>query len=276
MQGMRFELCCLLLTAVVSSLSSGCMRFGYGSREAGEPKPDADVFDAGEIYAGGSGGSPDDAGQAGVAGQSGMLALSGSGGVRAAGSGGAVDSGIVTYPSCPERPGVLFCDSFEAADPSFGHWDYATVTNGTVNRSTAQAKTGAWSLLATTTQGTSAQARMASKVLDHQSSGDAWLRFYNWVPASVQVTSNFSVGILSEAEVPYDGFEPRIFPDERRAQWHGRRRGPQHHHADGLSARALGVCRAACEHRSRARWASRAKTSTPQRRSATCGAVSTS
>jgi hypothetical protein len=125
---------------------------------------------------------------------------------------GAADSGPPTvYPGCPEQAGVLFCDGFE--DPGFSRWGYPVSHNGALERTTARKRTGMASLLATT-NGPSAlsEARRAAVVLDHQMSGDAWLRFYNYVPSSVTVNQHFSVGIISETAMPYDGFELRILP----------------------------------------------------------------
>lgn len=124
---------------------------------------------------------------------------------------GAADGGVVVSELCPERPGTAFCDGFE--DPDLKRWAYPVTTNGTVTLSTAHAHSGTTSLLAKTgppAEGT--QARWASTALAQQKSGDAWLRFYDWVPGSVVVTEHFSVGIMSEVEEPYDGFELRILP----------------------------------------------------------------
>lgn len=127
----------------------------------------------------------------------------------------AADSGI--YPGCPSMPGVLFCDDFEVADPDYEHWAYQTVqtgtiTNGTITRTQALRHGGAWSLLAATTMvsGSSAQARQASLVLDHQKSGHAWLRSYNFVPSSVQISPNFALMVMSDDTFPWDGFELRL------------------------------------------------------------------
>ena len=195
MQGMRLELWCLLLTAAVSLSGSGCLRWGYGPRrEAPAANSDGGVFDAGNAYAGGSGGGAGTGAVsvAGAGGQAGKTSSGGGAGARAAGSGGragasatagsggdpgvamdagmiadagpdsgaasvdaaAADGGVITYDGCPSRPGVLFCDDFEVPDPQFLHWKYDTTTNGAVTRTQALRHGGAWSLLAATTQNT--------------------------------------------------------------------------------------------------------------------------
>lgn len=128
---------------------------------------------------------------------------------------GAADSGpIITSTLCPERPGALFCDSFE--DPMLMRWSdgYTLTTNTTLARSMVRAHTGTWSLLAEITQkGAGTQARKAMKVYAKQTSGDAWLRFWSYVPTSSAITVHLSVGVLSELPMPYDGFELRLLPD---------------------------------------------------------------
>jgi len=125
---------------------------------------------------------------------------------------GAADSGVVASQKCLERPGAVFCDSFEEPDPDFMLWSYETLTNGTVARSMTRALTGQWSLRSATTQGVGTQARLATLELEKQMSGDAWMRFYNWVPATVQIQQHFSIGIISEEDPPWHGFELRILP----------------------------------------------------------------
>ena len=126
---------------------------------------------------------------------------------------GAADSGKPTiYEKCPELPGVLFCDSFE--DPSFKRWAYTVTHNGTLTLTTDQAHTGATSLHAVTGPPASlTEARRATDVLDHQKSGHAWMRFYNWVPGTVVVTEHFAVAVMGEVEVPWHGYELRILPN---------------------------------------------------------------
>jgi hypothetical protein len=161
----------------------GCLRFGYDGR------PDRGPADAGPIEA------PDAA------------AIEPASDAAAAGGGT-----VVISPKCPELPGVAFCDGFE--DPSFSRWAYTVSHNGAVMRSSVRARSGTTSLLATTgapAEGT--EARWATEVLDHQKSGHAWLRFYDWVPSTVAVTKHFSIGVMSEIAMPYDGFELRILPD---------------------------------------------------------------
>jgi hypothetical protein len=131
-------------------------------------------------------------------------------GSDAGGDAGAADSGVVASQKCLERPGAVFCDSFEAPDPDFMLWSFESLTNGTVARSMTRARTGQWSLRSATTQGAGTQARLATLELNKQMSGDAWMRFYNWVPASVDIQQHFSIGIISEADIPWNGFEVRI------------------------------------------------------------------
>ncbi|HKP64729.1 MAG TPA: hypothetical protein VJV78_48665 [Polyangiales bacterium] len=197
---------------------------------------DAGAADAEQVSAAGRG-----AAVGSDSGASGMPSVSSDSGPRdaAAGSGGAdaerddsdagetlpTDAGVIELPAdasadsgsemssplCPERPGMLFCDGFE--DPSFARWAYTVSHNGSVARSTARKHSGTTALLATTgaaMQGT--EARYATDVLAHQKSGDAWMRFYNYVPSSVVVTQHFSIGVMSEMVTPYDGFELRILP----------------------------------------------------------------
>lgn len=132
----------------------------------------------------------------------------------------AADGGLVTYVGCPSRPGVLFCDDFEVADPDYDHWSYAqvqtgSVVTGSVMRTQVLKKNGSWSLLAATIQqnGVFAQARLATLVLNHQSSGHAWLRSYNFVPSSVVVTSSLGLMVMSDDTAPYDGVELRLTPN---------------------------------------------------------------
>jgi hypothetical protein len=125
---------------------------------------------------------------------------------------GAADSGAVVSQKCLDRPGAVFCDGFEEPDPDFMLWSYETLTNGTVARSMTRALTGQWSLRSETTQGAGTQTRLATLELKEQMSGDAWMRFYNWVPASVEIQEHFSIGIISEADPPWNGFELRILP----------------------------------------------------------------
>jgi hypothetical protein len=131
---------------------------------------------------------------------------------------GAADGGSITYAGCPSRPGVLFCDDFEAPDLSFTHWSFDTTTNGAVTRTQALSHGGQWSLLAATTQNTSstsgAQARKATDALNHQASGHVWMRSYNFVPSIVNVNKQFSLMIVSNTSQPYHGFELRLLPGD--------------------------------------------------------------
>ena len=256
MLGMRLELWCLLLTAAVSPLGSGCLRWGYEPRkQSPAAHGDGGVFDAGAAYAGGSGGSGG-ASVAGTGGQAGRTSSGGGGGAPAAGSGGragatatagsiadagiamdagivggpmdagmeagtpdaaAADSGVVTYPGCPSKPGVLFCDDFEVDDPDFKHWSYNTVTAGAaVLRTQAFRHSGQWSMLAATQQtaGYSTQARKATLALNHQMSGHIWFRAYNLVPSSVDVNTLVGLMILSNTTSPTHGVEPRLIPGD--------------------------------------------------------------
>jgi hypothetical protein len=124
----------------------------------------------------------------------------------------AADGGVVTsFPLCPELPGVAFCDGFE--DPGFARWEYTVSHNGSVMRSTAHVRSGMASLLAKTGPPSQlSEARWATVALAMQKSGDAWLRFYDWLPRSVMVTQHFSVGVMSELPMPYAGFELRVLP----------------------------------------------------------------
>jgi hypothetical protein len=223
---------------------AACVRFGYGEqtdpgdsrRDAGSPDSSGGRGGTGRGGAGGDGssGAGGKAGAvAGCAGCDAGMGGNGDGGRDASDAGeiqlpaeagtdaevvegpsdaAAADGGpAVVHPLCPERAGMLFCDGFE--DPEFSRWKYTISHNGAVTRSTEHTRSGTTSLLATT--GPPAQlteARWATDVLAKQKSGDAWMRFYNWVPSEVVVTQHFSVGVMSESAVPYDGFELRILP----------------------------------------------------------------
>jgi hypothetical protein len=232
----------LLLAAAIGALGgTGCLRFGYADRiprDAGadaapaanggdgglaaDAGPDSAAPNQGGAGAGASaaaGSSAAEAGSGGAAGftnnagrDAGMIDAMDSGIVTDSGQVAAADSGLEASEKCLERPGAVFCDDFETADPDYEHWEYSTLTNGTIARSMTRAHSGIWSLRSATTQGTGSQARLATLELDEQTSGDAWLRFYNWVPASVQIQKSFSIGLISEAEFPWDGFELRILP----------------------------------------------------------------
>jgi len=228
---LQIYLICFALSA------TGCLRFGYDKDASSH---DAGNKDAGPVSRGGRGGSGSGgSGGSGTGGDAGRSLDSGSQDAGAAGSGdggeddadaggievprdagatevpadaGNPDAGtVVISPLCPERPGVAFCDGFE--DPDFSRWEYPVEHNGMLTRSTAHAHSGTTSLLATTgppTEGT--EARWATVALANQKSGDAWMRFYDWVPGTVVVTQHFSVGVMSEITMPYEGFELRIRP----------------------------------------------------------------
>jgi hypothetical protein len=224
----------LLVAVVLSSLGGvGCLRFGYGAHvEPGDAKREPGADDAGPVSTGGAGGAggssaggtsaAEDSGShdAAAGGDSdagldesdaGEIEVPTDAGTDAGGAAAADGGGPVVSPLCPERPGMLFCDGFE--DPNFSRWKYQVSHNGTLTRSTVHAHSGTTSLLATT--GPPAQlteARWATEALAKQKSGDAWMRFYNWVPGTVVVTEHFSVGVMSETPTPYGGFELRILP----------------------------------------------------------------
>lgn len=244
--GTRLRLWSLVL--VLSIGTGGCLRFGYGDRR-GLIRSDSGTADAGPEADGGVVRSVDasqdsEAGpRAGVGAAGGSRAAGSGGGVAAAAGsggaggarvepldagltdpldaggdagsdGGAADSGVVASPKCLERPGAVFCDGFEEPDPDFMLWSYETLTNGTVARSMTRALTGQWSLRSATTQGVGTQARLATLELKKQMSGDVWMRFYNWVPESVEIQQHFSIGIISEEDPPWNGFELRILPGD--------------------------------------------------------------
>jgi len=238
----------LLIAGLLCAVGGvGCLRLGYeNAQDSAGTKGDAGTDDAGPIKSGGRGGSGGvgGRGRAGGAGTGGKASTSEDSGSSEAGTsrdGGlpvsdaevtpnptdassdaevieepvdaaAADGGTPSVSQlCPERPGALFCDGFEDAD--FERWSYTTKHNGTLTRSTDHAHSGATSLRAATgppDDGT--EARWATLALANQKSGDAWLRFYSWVPSTVVVTEHFSIGIMSEAEVPYAGFELRLRP----------------------------------------------------------------
>jgi len=225
----------------------GCLRLGYENAEdSAGAKGDAGTDDAGPTTTGGRDGSGGVGGRggAGGAGTGGKASTSEDSGASEAGAGGdggrpVSDAEVTPNPSdagsdadvieepvdaaaadggtpivsklCPERPGARFCDGFEDAD--FERWSYTVNHNGTLTRSTEHAHSGTTSLRAATgppDEGT--EARWATLALANQKSGDAWLRFYSWVPSTVVVTEHFSIGIMSEAELPYAGFELRVRP----------------------------------------------------------------
>lgn len=233
--------------AVFAALSCmGCLRLGFEpqqQKDAGSPVRDAGVPDAGPAYAGGHGGSGGVGGTGGVAGgkaQAGESAQAGAAGggggagrqgQAGAGAGGddadaggipydagmsvpdagAADSGMpVVYELCPEMPGMLFCSGFEEAG---ARWTSFKSTNGSTTPLTTLPRTDEYSLV-TVTYGPAAlsEARWTSEVLNKQKSGEAWMRFYNFIPSSVTVNEYFSVGFMSESAAPYDGFEFRVLP----------------------------------------------------------------
>jgi hypothetical protein len=116
---------------------------------------------------------------------------------------GAIDAGA--FNACPERSDALFCDGFE--DPAFSRWSYDIKMNGTLSRSTAQHRSGAGSLQATTgAAGTTNVARYGAEPFGHQKSGEIWLRYYYYLPSTTTVSSGFSTGVVAEIEQPYFGF----------------------------------------------------------------------
>jgi hypothetical protein len=218
-QSVRFGVHSLLIAVGFCTLgSAGCLRFGYGAHvDAGDAKRDAGTDDAGPVAAGGRAGATGnactsaDSGSHDAASQSSGGAGSDDSDAGASGAGAADGGELAVSSLCPERPSALFCDGFE--DPSFSRWTYTVSNNGSLTRSTAHAHSGMTSLLATTgpaARGT--EARWQTAVLANQKSADAWMRFYDWVPASVIVTQYFSVRIMSETAMPYDGFELRLLP----------------------------------------------------------------
>lgn len=122
---------------------------------------------------------------------------------------GAVDGGPVDL--CPERSDALFCDGFE--DPTFSRWSYTVLMNGTVNRTTTRSHSGAGSLRAATgASGSNNAARYGVRALDHQKSGEIWLRYYYYIPSSTVVDTVFSTGVVAEIEPPYFGFSLLVRP----------------------------------------------------------------
>ena len=114
-----------------------------------------------------------------------------------------VDSGPPNL--CPERSDALFCDGFE--DASFSRWSYPVITNGSVEQSTAFARSGTGSMHASTgSPGANNFARYAARAFDHQRSGEIWLRSYYYLPSTSYVTTTFSTAVVSEIEPPYFGF----------------------------------------------------------------------
>jgi hypothetical protein len=238
----------LLIGGLLCALGGvGCLRLGYeNAKDSAGAKGDAGAHDAGATTSGGRGGSGGVGGRGGVggAGTGGKPSTSEDSGSSEAGTGGdagpavsdaevtpspidassdaeviedpgdaaAADGGMpIVSKLCPERPGALFCDGFEDAD--FERWSFTVNHNGTLTRSTERAHSGTTSLRAATgppDDGT--EARWATLALANQKSGDAWLRFYSWVPSTVVVTEHFSIGIMSEGELPYAGFELRLRP----------------------------------------------------------------
>jgi hypothetical protein len=186
----------LLIAAALAVLSgSCCLRFGYDERTN---PGSAGTGNAGPAPASGTGGG-------------GMAGTSTDSDSREADAGAADGGSVVVSPLCPERPGAAFCDGFE--DPEFSRWEYPVSHNGTATRSTAHAHSGTTTLLATTGPPSPlTEARWATVALARQKSGDAWMRFYNWLPSSVVITEYFSVGVMSEIAMPYAGFELRVLP----------------------------------------------------------------
>jgi hypothetical protein len=226
-----------LLACVLSA--PGCLRFAYDA--LGKPRE----TDAGVDAGGGNGGPPAAHGGRGGAGSPGAAGRGGAGsGGDGGGEGGGSDGGAEprdaeidgdsvsedaaiqdgstadagaadggkTGVLCPDIPGLLFCDGFENVRLE-DSWDYSTVQNGSATRVTDFKRTGAASLHATT--GAPMQdtwSRCGTQVLNKLKSGHAWMRSYNWLPASAKIMPYFSLGALSENVQPYEGFELRLRP----------------------------------------------------------------
>lgn len=112
---------------------------------------------------------------------------------------------------CPENPNAVFCDGFEDATAS--RWAYEIEIDGTAVRSSTRKRTGALALHATTTAANKdSAARFASTDLNGVKSGEIWMRFYDYLPSSTNITSHFSAGVLSEITEPYDGLFITVRP----------------------------------------------------------------
>jgi hypothetical protein len=181
---------------------------------------------SGSQSSGGTGGSKAGSGGAragaGGSGASGMVSQGMDAGVDSGTSdagtmlmeGGTTDSGVAPNSKCLDNPAAVFCDGFEADYSDFKHWEYDAKTNGALDRVTSPPpRSGAYSLRATTTMGSGTQARIGTLALEGQTTGDVWIRLYNFIPGSVAVTQHFSVLFLGEGAAPYNGVELRVLPD---------------------------------------------------------------
>lgn len=155
---------------------------------------------------GGSGTSPSgsggDSGLSGGAGGSGGTSTLMDAGTTDAGSDAGTDAATQNN-RCPERTDAVLCDNFD--DGLFNRWDYKLDTYGVLSQSTSPVRSGGSLHAATTRADLESQARWCASVLDKQKSGDIWLRYYNYLPSSVVITSHFSSGVISELQEPYWG-----------------------------------------------------------------------
>lgn len=222
-----------LLACVLAA--SGCVRFGYhqadarggagghsGAGSGGQPSTDGGM--GGEASSGssggaGAGGSGNDASLDGAppplddgatdGGDASVIGDAEAGLDDAAvtdGGDAASDGSVDNTHMCPENPDWLFCSGFEPNDLS--RWGYKL---GLCETQDVIKRSGDHALSARTQPPGDIEARWAAEdVLRGQTSGDIWMRSWYYLPSSVMIDTHFSLGIISDIEPPYNGFELRV------------------------------------------------------------------
>jgi len=222
-------------------LGSGCLRFGYEAKRGPVVlQPDAATpFDAAMDAARSDAATPPDAGasdaEAGVmdaaspAPDAGMDAAAkdaatGDAAVQDAAASDASMSDAATSVDattpdaaseagsadpCSGRSDLSLCDGFESAA---GNWSDIAL-NGSITRSTLQARSGSTSARATTGSASgSNRARFETQAFAQLKQGDIWARAYYYLPSSVTIDTYFSIMQLREAVSPYFGCSLVIRP----------------------------------------------------------------
>jgi len=190
----------------------GTLAAGGGGAAGGAAGDKAGKAGGGASAAAGGAGSGGKAGEssagAGAGGQVGNMDA-GSEPVDAGSDASTPDSGAAG--GCEAHPEALFCDGFE--DPELNAWSYNIATSGAAERTTARRYAGDASLHATTTASSSSQARYAIEAYDGKTTGDIWLRYYNYLPSSTTITTHFSSGVISSLANGYEGFWLMVYAD---------------------------------------------------------------
>lgn len=107
-----------------------------------------------------------------------------------------------------------FCDEFETGN--LGNWTYPKLgANCVVEVTSTRARAGLFAMHARTNAAAAdSEACWAADILGERSSGDIWLRYYYFLPSTVQITTYFSAGVMSAIVPPFDGFSMLVHPGE--------------------------------------------------------------